>query len=153
HNGTFAAVIGGYVYRGKQIPGLRGIYLFGDYSLKKIFKLNYDGTTASNVAEITGQLFPTATNDSLSGPSSFGEDANGEVYITDVVSGMVFKIVPTTPNVELDSVATMGNGFVLQGNGLPFKSHTVQAVASMTQPFNSQANIGTASAGGDGGFQ
>jgi hypothetical protein len=154
HN-TFGGgtVIGGYVYRGKQIPGLTGTYVFGDYVLKKVFTFNYDGNTVSNFTDITAQLFPTVTSDSLSGLSSFGEDANGELYITDVGSGKVYKIVPTTPSVVLDSVTKPANHFVLHGFGVPFKAHTVQAVASLTQPFNIQSNIGTATAGGDGAFQ
>ena len=146
------AVIGGYVYRGKQIPGLRGTYVFGDYVLGKIFTFNYDGNTVSNFTDITSQLFPTATGDSLSGLSSFGEDANGELYITDVANGNVFKIVPVTPNVEIDSVMRVGNGFMLHGYGVPFKTHRVRAVTDITQPFDPPTDIGPAVAGGDGSF-
>jgi hypothetical protein len=145
-------VIGGYVYRGKQIPGLRGTYVFGDYVLSKIFTFNYDGSTVSNFTDITSQLFPTATGDNLSGLSSFGEDANGELYITDVATGKVFKIVPVTPNVEVESVIRVGNGFMLQGFGVPFKTHRVRAVTDITQPFDASTEIGTAVAGGDGFF-
>src|SRR5262249_36927601 len=63
---TGGTVIGGFVYRGKQIPGLTGTYIFGDYLAGKIFSLNYNGTAASNFTNITSQLFPNATNDSLS---------------------------------------------------------------------------------------
>jgi glucose/arabinose dehydrogenase len=79
-------VTGGYVYRGNQIPGLRGVYIFGDYSVGKIFSINYDGATVSNKQTITSQLFPTidATPISLGNPSSFGEDANGELYVCDL---------------------------------------------------------------------
>jgi Glucose / Sorbosone dehydrogenase len=151
---TGGTVIGGYIYRGRQIPGLTGTYIFGDYLAGKIFSLNYDGTSASHFTNITSQLFPTATNDNLSALSGFGEDANGELYITDVgdPDGRLYKIVPTTPNVVLDSVTKPTNDFVLHGFGVPFQMHTVQAVVSMTQPFNAQTNIGTAAAGGDGAF-
>lgn len=148
-------VIGGYIYRGRQIPALQGIYFFGDYSAGKIFSLNYDGTTAVNPQTITGLLFPTIDSapQNLSNPSSFGEDANGELYITDLGPGRVYKMVPVTPNVELDSVDKTGNSFVLHGFGVPFKGHTVQAVDSITQPFTNQTTIGSATTGGDGGFQ
>ena len=147
-------VIGGYVYRGKQIPGLIGKYVFGDYVSDKFFLLDYDGTVASNFTDITSQLFPTTMGDSLTDLSGFGEDANGELYLTDVSNtGNVFKIVPVTPNVVLDNVSKNGNGFVLHGFGVPFKSHTVQAVSSLTQPFTVQTVIGTATAAGDGAFQ
>src|SRR5207248_8348033 len=36
---TGGTVIGGYVYRGRQIPGLTGTYVFGDYLAHKIFVL------------------------------------------------------------------------------------------------------------------
>jgi glucose/arabinose dehydrogenase len=143
-------VIGGYVYRGRQIPGLTGTYLFGDYVAHKIFTLNYNGTTASNFTDVTNQLFPNSTGGNLNALSGFGEDANGEPYITDVGTGNVFKIVPTTPSVVADSVMKTNGGFTLHGFGVPFKVHTVQAVNSMTDAFTAQTNIGTATAGGDG---
>ncbi len=94
-------VIGGYVYRGQQIPNLRGVYVFGDFvgpdtgpSAGQIFTLNYSGTIASNFQNITAQLFPTSAGGfALGNLSSLGEDANGELYITDISNGSVFKIV------------------------------------------------------------
>jgi glucose/arabinose dehydrogenase len=92
---TGGTVIGGYVYRGTAIPALQGKYIFGDYLAGKIFSLDYDGTTVSNFQDITSQLFPTRVGGfTLGNPSSFGEDANGELYITDITSGSVYKIVP-----------------------------------------------------------
>jgi glucose/arabinose dehydrogenase len=94
-------IIGGYVYRGKKIPALRGVYVFADFlgpeggnNTGRIFSLNYNGATASNFQDLTDELFPTQTGGfSLSNPSSLGEDAGGELYITDIGNGMVFKIV------------------------------------------------------------
>jgi glucose/arabinose dehydrogenase len=92
---TGGTVIGGYVYRGSVIPALRGKYIFGDYVAGKIFSMDYDGTTASNFQDITSQLFPTRTGAfTLGSPSSFGEDASGELYICDIAAGSVYKIVP-----------------------------------------------------------
>jgi len=88
-------IIGGYVYRGSQIPALQGKYIFGDYLAGKIFALDYDGTAASNFQDITAMLFPTRNGGfNLQNPSSFGEDANGELYIVDIAAGAVYKIVP-----------------------------------------------------------
>jgi glucose/arabinose dehydrogenase len=92
---TGGTIIGGYVYRGTQIPALQGTYVFGDFLAGKIFTLNYDGATVSNFQDITSQLFPTRQGGfNLQNPSSFGEDANGELYITDIGNGSVYKIVP-----------------------------------------------------------
>jgi glucose/arabinose dehydrogenase len=148
-------VIGGSVYRGRQIPGLTGTYVFGDYLAHKIFVLNYDGTSASNFTDITTQFFPTATGDTQNGLtlSGFGEDANGELYFTDVGNGNVFKIVPVAPNVVVDSIMRIGNSSVVHGYGVPFKTHTVRAVNDITQPFDVTKNIGTVTAAGDGSFQ
>jgi len=97
---TGRTVIGGYVYRGSQFPALQGVYVFGDYlgpsgGSGKVFTLNYDGTTASNFQDITGQLFPIPTSGisvSLVNLSSLGEDAAGELYLTDIGNGNVYKL-------------------------------------------------------------
>ena len=92
---TGGTVVGGYVYRGSQISALRGTYLFGDYVAGEIFSLKYNGTSVSNFQNITSQLFPTRNGGfNLRNPSSFGEDASGELYITDISAGSVYKIVP-----------------------------------------------------------
>jgi len=91
--GTLAAILAAF-------PALQGVYVFGDYlgpnnGTARIFTLNYDGTTASNFQDITGQLFaiPTTSGDILlTNVSSFGEDAAGELYITDIGNGNVYKI-------------------------------------------------------------
>jgi len=91
-------VIGGYVYRGQDIPSLNGTYIFGDFlgpntmTGSTIFKMNYDGTTASGFADITQELF-AGTGYTLQNVYSFGEDARGELYILDGVAGSVYKIV------------------------------------------------------------
>jgi hypothetical protein len=99
---TGRTVIGGYIYRGKQFPQLQGVYVFGDYlgptgGSARMFTLNYDGTAASNFQDITSQLFPiptTSGNISLVNLSSFGEDAAGELYLTDIGNGNVYKVSP-----------------------------------------------------------
>jgi glucose/arabinose dehydrogenase len=99
---TGRTVIGGYVYRGLQFPALQGIYVFGDYlgpsgGSARVFTLNYDGTTASNFQDITSQLFPIPTtggNVNLVNLSSLGEDAAGELYMTDIGNGNIYKISP-----------------------------------------------------------
>jgi glucose/arabinose dehydrogenase len=146
-------VIGGYVYRGKQIPALQGTYVFGDHGVDKIFTFNYDGgALATNFQDITGQLFPTSVgNFSLGAPGSFGEDANGELYICDINNGAIFKIVPVTPNVKIDSVVKQSGGsFVLNGTGVPFTNVTVQAAPNPNAA--SFTFLAPASVGGDGTF-
>jgi glucose/arabinose dehydrogenase len=99
---TGRTVIGGYIYRGPQLTSLQGVYVFGDYlgpsgGSARVFTLNYDGTTASNFQDITSLLFPIPTtggNVSLVNLSSLGEDAAGELYLTDIGNGNVYKISP-----------------------------------------------------------
>src|SRR4029077_3706573 len=126
-------VIGGYVYRGNQITALQGTYVFADYlgpepgSQGKIFTLNYNGTTASNFQDITSKLFPTRVGGyMLKNPSSLGVDANGELYITDIGDGNVYKIVPATTSAHIDTVTTLPNGHAMVGGlGVPFEAYTI----------------------------
>lgn len=77
------SVTGGYVYRGSQYPVLRGVYIFGDYCTGIIWATlpNADGTW--NTVEML---------DSEVAISSFGEDENGELYATDLSSGVIYQV-------------------------------------------------------------
>ena len=93
HNaGGFAAVTGGYVYRGNAIPGLRGTYLFADWSFNTIVALQHDGSTATLVQDVTADLDPPGFL-KIQKVASFGEDNNGEIYVCDYSGGEIFKIV------------------------------------------------------------
>ncbi len=90
HNGLSAAVMGGYVYRGYQICDLRGTYFFADYPQTLFFSFRFDGTNLTDFRDRTTEL--TAAGQVVQ-PTSFGEDAAGELYIV-CRAGDVWKIVP-----------------------------------------------------------
>lgn len=79
------AVAGGYVYRGVRSPALVGRYVFGDYCSGRIWTL----PAAPGQPHVATLLRNTKLN-----ITSFGEDADGELYVCDL-SGKVFHIVVT----------------------------------------------------------
>jgi glucose/arabinose dehydrogenase len=89
HEKGRCSIIGGYVYRGKMIPALRGIYVFGDYCSGEIFWINTEGTT-------TLRSEPDLLRKTGSRISSFGEDEAGELYVVDL-GGAVYRISPSSP--------------------------------------------------------
>lgn len=83
-----SVVTGGYVYRGARYPKLRGYYVFGDYA---------GGTLSVISAEdaLRGSATPVQLLDTTYAISSFGEDEGGELYVTDLAGGGVFRIAGT----------------------------------------------------------
>ena len=77
------SVSGGYVYRGTRQPGLQGIYVFGDYCSGTIF------TIPAGVASAT----PKPVSDTGLSISSFGEGQDGEIYLVDIGSGGIYRVV------------------------------------------------------------
>ncbi|HET7224295.1 MAG TPA: PQQ-dependent sugar dehydrogenase [Candidatus Eisenbacteria bacterium] len=79
------AIIGGYVYRGRAIAGLAGTYFYADYCSGEVHSFRYTGASAADIGSWPDLNAGTST-------MSFGEDANGEIYImTD--DGRLAKIV------------------------------------------------------------
>jgi len=76
------SVIGGFVYRGQEIPPLCGAYLYGDWGSGKIWSLHH---TTPRVMENKLLL------DTKFAISSFGVDEDYEVYVVDY-AGSVYKI-------------------------------------------------------------
>ena len=77
------SVVGGYVYRGAAIPDLVGTYLFADTYTARVRGLRADGDAYAPIdfdLDVPGGLV-----------SSFGEDADGELYVLSLDGG-VFRI-------------------------------------------------------------
>jgi glucose/arabinose dehydrogenase len=77
--GGSCSITGGFVYRGSGIPGLVGRYLFGDWCDGMIVALDPGTLDAPVVADVGFGL------------TTFGEDADGELYAA--VGNDVYKLV------------------------------------------------------------
>ncbi|HLE93351.1 MAG TPA: PQQ-dependent sugar dehydrogenase [Sulfuricaulis sp.] len=78
------SITGGYVYRGTSIPGLFGVYLFGDFCSGTIWTLRETSGGAP--------LVESAISSGLS-VVSFGQSLDGEVYVVNL-GGTLHKIIP-----------------------------------------------------------
>jgi len=84
---TGQAITGGYVYRGKAIPFLVGRYLFADYSSQRIWTIGVNQAPTLFVALNDGW-------DSGVNIASFAQDLDGELFVIDVRTSQIWKLVP-----------------------------------------------------------
>ncbi len=78
------SVTGGYVYRGSAFPTLQGGYFFSDYCSGLLWVIPADAEPVTA---------PTLLLDQGLNTSSFGEDEAGELYLTDIASGILYHLV------------------------------------------------------------
>jgi len=97
------SITGGYVYNGES-DGLNGQYFFADFVRGKLFTLRFDGTNWITT-ERTSQLHPDVGT--ITSPSSFGEDARGNLYIVDI-DGEVYRLTPTVTSSDAGDSLTGG---------------------------------------------
>ena len=83
HSTGGCSVTGGYVYRGKAVPAAAGRYFYGDYCSGTIWSFTLSGGKARNLRREPIEL---------KGLSSFGEGANGELYLMSVDSGSLVRL-------------------------------------------------------------
>lgn len=69
HEQGRCAITGGYVYRGRRLPALRGAYIYGDYCSGELFALTEGRPHRLLKTEL--QI------------ASFGQDQDGELYVVD----------------------------------------------------------------------
>lgn len=77
------SITGGFVYRGQGYPSLTGAYLFADFVSGRIWSLHQGAD---------GRWVRTELLDTDLGISSFGEDQDGELYVTDLRGGGVYRV-------------------------------------------------------------
>jgi glucose/arabinose dehydrogenase len=90
HSQGDKSVTGGYVYRGTAIPGLQGAYIYGDFISGKVWGLRQTATGGWN------NQFLLDTPNLI---STFGQDEQGNLYLTDYfgqagtgTDGVIYKI-------------------------------------------------------------
>ena len=76
HDDGNRAIIGGYVYRGRDLPDLRGSYLFGDSGSSRVWAMKLRGDQPVAIELLT--VLPTFPR---AGITSFGLDPHGEILI------------------------------------------------------------------------
>ena len=75
------SITGGYVYRGQSAPALTGQYLYADYGSGRVWALPFGGQ-------------PRLLMESGLNPSTFGQDANRELYLVDHGGGGIHQFRP-----------------------------------------------------------
>lgn len=89
--GGGGSITGGVVYRGKELVGFQGSYVFGDYVQQFVAAVKEDPATGEWKMERLNEDGTAATN-----WSGFAEDNDGEVY-GHSLSGQLYKLVSSGP--------------------------------------------------------
>ena len=83
HDSGWCSITGGYVVRDRELDGLRGRYVYGDFCRTEI---------RSARLSAGGARSDRSTGLEVSGLASFGEDARGRVYAISL-EGPVYRLV------------------------------------------------------------
>jgi glucose/arabinose dehydrogenase len=84
------SITGGYVYRGKALPALRGLYFYSDYCTALLRSFRMKGGKVADSWDWKAALDPESQ---LANISTFGQDQDGELYVV-THEGPIFKLVP-----------------------------------------------------------
>ena len=125
------SVTGGFVYRGSNLPELQGKYIFADFQGGDVATAQrlFAGDLATGQFE---QLLIAPGSAGLSSPVSFGEDANGELYVV-LVNGQILSIENPNGPVEPLSAVLENGGFDDNGGSLDEWTLFGSNVAAQTQ--------------------
>ena len=117
-----SAVTGGYVYRGQQYPWLRGVYFYSDSGSGRLWAIQQISPGVWSGSEKL---------DTSYGITAFGEDENGELYVTDYGQGRILKITSPSPinfstssksasASQVTTGSTVTYTIVVRNTGVPF---------------------------------
>ncbi len=84
HSNGDVSITGGVVYRGTSNPALRGKYIYADYASGRVWALTPNGMKTGTNQELLSRAGSI---------SAFGEDQKKEIYMCDLGTGKIFKLV------------------------------------------------------------
>jgi glucose/arabinose dehydrogenase len=84
HSIGVCAIVGGYRYRGIGVPAIAARYLYSD---------NCDGVIRGGTETSPGVWTSAMVLDTTHAITTFGEDQNGELYVSAVENGTVYRLV------------------------------------------------------------
>jgi hypothetical protein len=87
------SVTGGFVYRGCEIPGLYGYYVFADFCSGKFW-----GTRPTESGWETTEMANLTTNNF----SSFGENSVGELFVIGYTNGVVARVTSESSPITVE---------------------------------------------------
>lgn len=87
NHGEGCSITGGYRYRGGRYPRLYGLYFYGDFCTGFVW----------TAVESDGRWIATRVLETGLSISTFGEDAEGEIYVAGLSEGKIFRIVDSAP--------------------------------------------------------
>lgn len=119
----FGAIIGGFIYRGSNIPELQGNYIYGDFITKNIYFLN----TTTNESKV----LITNTPEKI---LSIGSDNNDELYFSLYSLNNIYMITinKTISQVTSSSIDTSTSFETSMSTSLDSNSITVSTANSST---------------------
>ena len=101
--GTACAIVAGEVYRGTRYPYLYGRHLYTDFCSGELRSVMPDGQG--------GWVDELLLSTGMLGITSIGADSAGELYTTNVISGLVHKIVDRCAEVSV-AIDLVGDSLV-----------------------------------------
>jgi glucose/arabinose dehydrogenase len=96
------SITGGYVYRGQLLgPSFAGRYFFADFVLGRIWSLalSIDGNGEAQAFDLSEHTAELGGTEALGAVSSFGVDADGELFILNYLDGRVLRVHSLLPPV------------------------------------------------------
>lgn len=105
----WCSIMGGYVYRGQDFPHLYGHYIFTDYCAGDFITFAPGGTSDVDTLLLTTDA----------GFAGFGENDEGELFVTNVMNGEVSRLVDPCP--MADPVITEEEDHLIAPEGLGYQ--------------------------------
>ncbi len=90
HGDGWCSIIGGRVYRGTEFPRLQGLYIYTDYCVTPYFAIRRDDAGE-------WERFQVRSTNGGAGTSAIGENSAGELFVANVNTGTVRRIVDQCP--------------------------------------------------------